>query len=119
MKLPYIPLMRTYTKTLFFLLAAFLLGSCSNTRDEKRVLIFSKAIKFYHESIPAGVAAVTKLCQENGIAVDTTTNGAYFQEDSLAKYSTVIFLNTSGEILDYRQQADFERYIQAGGGYVG
>ena len=111
--------MRTYTKTLFFLLAAFLLGSCSNTRDEKRVLIFSKAIKFYHESIPAGVAAVTKLCQENGIAVDTTTNGAYFQEDSLAKYSTVIFLNTSGEILDYRQQADFERYIQAGGGYVG
>src|SRR5699024_2986670 len=35
------------------------------------------------------------------------------------KYSTVIFLNTTGDVLNMRQQKDFKRYIQAGGGYVG
>ena len=35
------------------------------------------------------------------------------------KYAAVIFLNTTGYFLNNYQQADFERYIQAGGGYVG
>ena len=37
----------------------------------------------------------------------------------LKKYSAVIFLSTTGDVLDYRQEAAFERYIQAGGGFVG
>ena len=41
------------------------------------------------------------------------------QEDTLKKYSAVIFLSTTGDILNHYQEADFERYIQAGGGYVG
>ena len=40
-------------------------------------------------------------------------------EDSLKKYSAVIFLHTTGDLLNNVQEADFERYIQAGGGYVG
>ncbi|MEQ9582108.1 MAG: ThuA domain-containing protein, partial [Arenibacter sp.] len=35
------------------------------------------------------------------------------------EYSAVIFLNTTGDILNDVQQADFERYIQAGGGFLG
>ena len=31
----------------------------------------------------------------------------------------MVFLNTTGDVLSPAQQADFERYIQAGGGYVG
>ena len=69
-----------------------------------------------HSSIPTGIAAVQKLGSENGFDVDTTKNAAYFQEDSLKKYSAVIFLSTTGNVLDYRQEAAFERYIQAGGG---
>lgn len=52
--------------------------------------------------------------------VDTTSNAElYFVEDSLKNYSAIIFLNTTGDILDFPQQADFTRYIQAGGGFVG
>ncbi|MEQ9440343.1 MAG: ThuA domain-containing protein, partial [Cyclobacteriaceae bacterium] len=40
-------------------------------------------------------------------------------EDTLAKYAAVIFLNTTGNVLDYQQEAAFERYIQSGGGFVG
>lgn len=96
------------------------LVSCSKKREGKpRVLVFSKTSGFVHNSIPQGVAAVQNLGAENGFDVDTTRNAAYFQEDSLKQYSAVIFLNTTGNVLDYRQEAAFERYIQAGGGYVG
>lgn len=96
------------------------LVSCSKKREGKpRVLVFSKTSGFVHNSIPEGIAAVQKLGAENGFDVDTTKNAGYFQEDSLKKYAAVIFLNTTGNVLDYRQEAAFERYIQAGGGFVG
>ena len=99
---------------------ALIIASCTKKREGKpRVLVFSKTAGFVHRSIPAGIAAVQQLSAENGFEVDTTQNAAYFQEDSLKNYAAVIFLNTTGNVLDYRQEAAFERYIQAGGGFVG
>lgn len=111
-------------KKIFLLLivvsTAVALTSCSKKREGKpRVLVFSKTAGFVHSSIPQGVAAVVKLGVQNGFDVDTTRNAAYFNEDSLKQYSAVIFLNTTGNVLDYRQEAAFERYIQSGGGFVG
>jgi len=94
--------------------------SCSKKRvDKPRVLIFSKTMGFHHASIDAGIAAIQKLGKENGFDVDTTKNAGMFNEDNLKKYSTVIFLSTTGDVLNYRQEVAFERYIQAGGGFVG
>ena len=83
------------------------------------MLVFTKTAGFHHGSIPAGIAAIQKLGQENGFEVDTTTNAGKFNEDTLQQYAAVIFLNTTGDVLNNYQEADFERYIQAGGGYVG
>jgi len=97
-----------------------LLFSCGHERSGKpRVLIFTKAAGYVHASIPNGVAAIKKLGAENGFEVDTTSNASFFNQDSLDRYAAVIFLHTTGNILDYRQEAAFERYIQAGGSYVG
>jgi glucose/arabinose dehydrogenase/cytochrome c551/c552 len=94
--------------------------SCDKKREGKpRVLVFVKTSGFHHASIPAGIAAIRKMGTENGFDVDTTLNANRFAEDSLKKYAAVIFLNTTGNVLDYRQEAAFERYIQAGGGFVG
>ena len=102
------------------LLLCVCLASCSRQRPgQPRVLVFGKTAGFHHASIPDGMKAIQKLGQENGFTVDTTTDASLINEDSLAKYATVIFLNTTGDVLDQYQQADFERYIQAGGGYVG
>jgi cytochrome c len=110
--------MKKYLVLILLLLT--ILTSCSKKREGKpRVLVFSKTAGFVHKSIPNGVAAIQKLGLENGFDVDTTRNADYFSEDSLKKYSAVIFLNTTGNVLDYRQEAAFERYIQAGGGFVG
>ncbi|MDQ3395249.1 MAG: ThuA domain-containing protein [Bacteroidota bacterium] len=104
----------------FFLFALFLISSCRNeSQDEKRILVFSKTEGYRHESIEAGKLALMKLGAENNIKVDTTENSAYFTEDSLNRYSAVVFLNTTMDILDHRQEIAFERFIQSGGGFVG
>lgn len=104
---------------LLFLCSLLLITSCSRRSGKPRILVFSKTAGFYHESIPDGVAAIQKMCAENNIEVDTTTDASLFNEDSLKKYSAVVFLSTTGDVLNQYQEADFERYIQAGGGYVG
>jgi len=96
----------------------FFLVSCSN-KKELRVLVFSKTAGFRHSSIAAGKAAVQKLGAENGFGVDTTEDASLFTEDSLKKYAAVVFLNTTGNVLDTKQEAAFERFIQAGGGFAG
>ncbi len=113
----------TKINALLAILVVALLASCSNKRSGKpRVLVFSKTVTFRHSSIPNGQAAIMKLGAENGFIVDTTENAAYFNEDSLKNYSAVIFLNTTDtkdSLLDHYQKNAFERYIQAGGGFMG
>lgn len=105
---------------LITLLAVVAFYSCSNKRSgDPKVLVFTKTAGFVHQSIPAGIAAIQKLGAENGFLVDTTTNAEWFNDDSLKQYSAIIFLSTTGNILDHYQEAAFERYIQAGGGFVG
>lgn len=109
-------------RSLLFLLVLLGVGlaSCSKKREgQPKVLIFSKTAGFYHESIPNGIAAIQKLGAENGFAVDTTKNAELINEENLAQYAAVIFLSTTGDVLDHYQEADFERYIQSGGGFVG
>ena len=83
------------------------------------MLLFSKTIDFRHNSIEDGAQSLLELLKSKNIKVDLTENAEYFTEDSLKQYATIVFLNTSGNILNNTQQADLERYIQAGGGFVG
>ena len=83
------------------------------------VLVFSKTAGFRHDAIPAGIAAIQQLGAANGFTVDTTEDAAAFTDANLAKYEVVVWLSTTGDVLDANQQAAFERYIKAGGGYAG
>ncbi len=96
-----------------------LITSCAQRSGQPRILVFSKTAGYQHQSIPTGIAAIQQLGNENGMTVDTTSNADMFTEDSLQNYSAVIFLNTTGDVLNHYQEAAFERYIQAGGGFVG
>jgi cytochrome c len=96
-----------------------LLCSCSSHSDQDRILVFSKTAGYKHASIPAGIEAIIKLGSENGFEVDTTKSGDFFNDERLKRYRAVVFLNTTQDVLNSDQQVAFERYIQAGGGYVG
>lgn len=85
----------------------------------KRILVFSRTKGFRHTSIPAGQRALMAMGGQNGFAVDTTEDAGKFTDANLKRYSAVVWLSTTGDVLNDVQQAAFERYIQAGGGYVG
>lgn len=114
--------MRLNTIQPIFLLSVFLFlfSSCSNKREGKpKVLVFSKTEGFHHESIAVGNAAIIQLGKDHDFEVDTTSDAQYINEENLAQYAAVVFLNSTGDLLDHYQEADFERYIQSGGGFVG
>jgi len=83
------------------------------------VLVFTKTAAFHHASIKDAVVALRKLAEDHGVLIDFTEDGATFSDATLAHYNAVVFLMTSGEVLDADQQAAFERYIRSGGGYAG
>ncbi len=102
------------------LMGLLVVGCGEKKREGKaRVLVFSKTMGYKHAAIPNGIAAIQKLGEENNFEVDTTMNADAFSDENLKKYASVIFLNTTGDVLDYKQEVAFERYIQSGGGYVG
>jgi type 1 glutamine amidotransferase len=83
------------------------------------VLVFSRTAGFRHESIAAGIRAIRELGADGNFAVTATEDPGAFTAGSLSRYAAVVFLNTTGDVLDARQQTAFEAYIRAGGGFVG
>lgn len=83
------------------------------------VLVFSGTAGFRHDSIEAGIACVKKLGQEHGFTVQATEDAGVFNDEDLSRFDEVVFLNTTGDVLDLSQEAAFERFIRAGRGYVG
>ncbi len=86
---------------------------------KQKVLIFCKTMGYHHNSIAVGIPAIIKLGQENNFDVDTTTDSQKFTYNNLKQYAAVIFLSTTGNILNDEQKAEFQKYIHAGGGFVG
>ncbi|MCX4472537.1 ThuA domain-containing protein [Micromonospora sp. NBC_01655] len=87
--------------------------------EHNSVLVFTKTAGERRASIDKGVNAIRTLGKANDITVDVTANSTAFSDDNLASYGAVIFLNTTGDVLNSGQEAAFERYIRSGGGYVG
>jgi len=84
-----------------------------------QILVFTKTAGFRHDSIPAAIAAVRELGAANGLVVNATEDSDAFTNANLARYDAVVFLMTTGDVLDERQQRAFEGFIRRGGGFVG
>ena len=90
------------------------------------VLVFTKVgtlpsgrPAFRHDSIPAATLALRALGRQNGFRVAVSDRGDSFTERNLRRFDAVVFLLTTGDVLDARQQAAFTRFVRAGGGFVG
>lgn len=105
----------------FALLPLVMIASLSFIAMKKkpRILVFSKTKGYHHASITVGAPAIYKLGQENGFDVDTTSDASVFTKKGLKKYAAVVFLSTTGDVLDDQQQQAFEKFIRSGKGYVG
>lgn len=83
------------------------------------VLVFSKTQGFRHDSIPVAVAAVRRTAMDESIYSSATEDASVFTDDGLRGYRAVIFVNTTGDVLDQAQQDALERFIVDGGGFMG
>lgn len=103
----------------FFIFLFFFFAVSMTAIAQKRVLIFSKTQGFRHSSIEKGAQVLKQLLYKEKIASDHSEDAALFTDQGLKKYDAVIFLSTTGNILDDTQQDAFVRYIQSGKGFVG
>jgi PKD repeat protein/type 1 glutamine amidotransferase len=116
----------TRATSLCCLVAVLLLGlvSVANAAPggsgmQYKVLVFTKAAAEQHASTPAGVSAIRDLGKARRFSVHVTEDATEFRTDRLKQFRAVVFLNTSGDVLDAAQEAAFEDYYRDGGGFVG
>ncbi|MET8150802.1 ThuA domain-containing protein [Actinoplanes sp. NPDC049668] len=104
---------------------ALILISTENTayahpgHEHHDVLVFTETAGERHDSIDKGVRTIRDLGRRHGFGVRVSADSASFTAANLARYGAVVFLNTTGEVLDDAEQAAFEAYVQGGGGFVG
>ncbi|MFD4026794.1 ThuA domain-containing protein [Streptomyces sp. NPDC058576] len=89
-----------------------------------RVLVYSEVTHSDHPSIPAGIEAVKKLGAEHDFEVEATADSSVFNDTDLGRFQAVVFNNTNstpetGDLLNAEERAALQRYIRAGGGWVG
>jgi type 1 glutamine amidotransferase len=83
------------------------------------LLVFSKTADYRHDSFPKGVQGLSGLAREHGWEITATEDASRFNDDELASYGAVIFLSTTGDVLNDDEQKAFERFIRSGRGFVG
>ena len=75
---------------------------------------------FRHASIPAAVEAIEARASTTGtVTVESTEDQGAFNDLNLSRFDAVVFLMTTGDVLDATHEAAFERYVRGGGGYAG
>ncbi|GAB1818807.1 ThuA domain-containing protein [Herbidospora sp. RD11066] len=84
-----------------------------------KVLVFSKTAGFRHDSISVGIQAIRDLGSAGDFTVDATEDSSAFTSSNLSQYKAVVFLSTTGDVLNDTQQSAFQSYVDGGGGYVG
>jgi type 1 glutamine amidotransferase len=83
------------------------------------VLVFTRTEGFRHDSIPAGVAMLRELAARRGLRVTVTEDPRRFTDRGLRGLRAVVFLSSTGDVLDRPQERALERFVRRGGGWLG
>lgn len=89
------------------------------TPPAARVLVYTRTEGWRHDSIPAAVAALQRLAAQEGAEVDHSEDPVDFTSANLARYRTVVFANTTGDVLDQAQQQAMQEFVRSGGSFIG
>jgi type 1 glutamine amidotransferase len=84
-----------------------------------RALLFVETAGFHHPSIDDGIVMIEALGIGNDFTVDVAETSTVFTEAGLAPYALVVSLSTSGDVFSEPEQAAFQAWVEAGGGWVG
>ncbi len=93
--------------------------SGSSIPASRSLLVFSKTAGYRHESIPVARKALLDMGIERGWTVTFTEDADQFEASRLKAFDAVVFLMTTGDVLNAKQEKAFEGFVRAHGGYVG
>ncbi|HEY0867702.1 MAG TPA: ThuA domain-containing protein, partial [Fimbriimonas sp.] len=88
-------------------------------KPDLNVLVFSKTAGFRHDCIPIAVQALRDVAEERGWQIEATEDATAFTAENLKRFQSVVFMCTTGDVLDPDQEKAFQAYVENGGGYVG
>lgn len=108
-------------KSLFLLIALGFWCSTAafSNKQQFSVFLFTKTAGWHHESINAGVTAIQQLAEIHHFNLEWHEDAGRINDENLERFDVIVFLNTTGDILNEKQQAAMERFIQSGKGFVG
>ena len=88
--------------------------------DSTRVLLFHETQDFRHDSTVTALVALEELAASAGMQTERAPESTdVFTSIYLANFDAVVWVMTSGDVLNETEQAAFENYIRQGGGYAG
>ncbi len=85
----------------------------------RSILVFSKTAGFRHDSIPVGRKAISDIALDRGWSVTLSEDANLIDSKALKAFDAVVFLSTTGTILDKKQEKALQGFIHSGGGFVG
>jgi len=94
-----------WTAMAMWMCVASAAGGPATEASRFTILVFTKTAGYRHDSIPAGITAIRSLGNEHGFTVVNSEETSIFNEVELAKYCVIVFLNTTGDILNSVEQA--------------
>lgn len=88
-------------------------------QNSPQLLVFTKTAGFRHSSIPDAIKAMGTLAETHSWTLAYTEDSSEFTTDNLSRFKAVVWLLTSGDVLNAKQESAFEQFVKSGGGYVG
>lgn len=108
-----------YSRLIALCITLFTATVTIEAQKQFKALLITKTAGWHHESINDGVEAIKQLANRNFFDVQWHQDATKITDDYLKDFQVLIFLNTTGDILDSAEQKAIERFIQSGKGYVG
>ncbi|GAB3967689.1 hypothetical protein GCM10029978_035560 [Actinoallomurus acanthiterrae] len=84
----------------------------------RSILVYTRTTAYRHDSIPAGVAAFRELGARHRFSVHATEDPAAFTTEQ-PSWDAVVFLSTSGDVLEPAGREVLRTYVAEGGGFLG
>ncbi|KAL5526653.1 hypothetical protein ACEPAF_8377 [Sanghuangporus sanghuang] len=97
-------------------------GAAAQQQSTAHILLYTATADFRHDSIPTAIQALQNQSVSNGgsfnVRFDATEDRTRFTDDTLAGYDAVMFVSTTGEVLDASGKTALRNYLDKGGNFI-
>jgi type 1 glutamine amidotransferase len=118
---------KVMSKTVIGILTGLLLIVSANSHAQRlqenqeqfEVLLFTKSLDYQHLAVPNGVQMFKELSRDNHFGLTWTEQSNFFDDqEKLNSMDVIVFMNTSGDILNDNERRALQDYIHQGGNFV-